>query len=76
MLGQPCPRRVVERGGLHFVQQLADHGADPHHLRGFVNEVLELAGLGPRRVVPGLAGQVGQPRGSRVAPSTGASSAG
>ena len=44
--GQPDPRRVVERGGLHFVQELLHHGADPHHLRGFVNEVLEPAGPG------------------------------
>ena len=56
--GQPCPRRVVERGGFHFVQELLHHGADPHHLRGFVHEILELAGLGAgpsgRRGLAGL----------------------
>ena len=38
-LAQPGPRGVVERGGAHLLEQLLDHRADPHHLRGLLDHV-------------------------------------
>jgi len=37
-LGQAGARGVVERGAAHLVEQLLDHRADPHHLRGLAHE--------------------------------------
>src|SRR5581483_4823685 len=29
---------LVQRGGLHLVQELTDHAADPHHLGGLLDQ--------------------------------------
>ncbi len=36
---EPVAAGLVERRGLHFLQQLPDHAADPHDLRGLLDQV-------------------------------------
>src|SRR5215217_143776 len=36
---QPVAAGVVERRGAHLLEQLLDHGADPHHLRRLFDEI-------------------------------------
>jgi hypothetical protein len=36
---QPVAAGVVERGRAHFLEQLFDHGADPHHLGRLLDKV-------------------------------------
>ena len=38
-LTQPAAARVVQRCGPDFFEQLLDHGADPHHLGGLLDQV-------------------------------------
>ena len=38
---EPVAAGLVERGGLHLLEQLADHAADPHHLGRLLDEVGE-----------------------------------
>ncbi len=37
---------VVQWRGLNFFQELADHGADPHHLGRLINEFVKVTSLG------------------------------
>ncbi len=50
-LAQPVAAGVVERCGAHFLEQLFDHGADPHHLGGLLDQVGQgaLVGVVARR---------------------------
>ncbi len=41
--GQPGPARLVDRRRLHLFEQLADHPADAHHLRGLLDELGDVA---------------------------------
>ena len=40
-LAQPVAAGVVERCGAHLLEQLLDHRADPHHLRGLLDQVCQ-----------------------------------
>ena len=44
-LSQPHPARLVQRGCLHLLQQLLDHAADTHDLRGLLDQVGEISGV-------------------------------
>ncbi len=55
-VAQPVAAGVVERCGPHLLQQLLDHGADPHHLRRLLDEI------GQRLDVAVLVGSAGDRR--------------
>ncbi|MEZ5192649.1 MAG: hypothetical protein R2734_09105 [Nocardioides sp.] len=40
---EASPAGLIEGSRLHLLQQLADHAADPHHLRRLLDQVGELA---------------------------------
>ena len=65
-LGQPAPRGIIERCRLHLFKKLPDHGADPHHLRRFVNQSLQAAAFGLAAVrLAGARNGLGRPAGLR-----------
>ncbi len=45
-LAQPVAAGVVQRSGPHLLEQLLDHRADPHHLRGLLDEVGQRLAVG------------------------------
>ena len=52
---QPLAARLVERGRAHLVEQLLDHRADPHHLRGLLDRLrVDLRGVRLDLATPGV----------------------
>ena len=45
-LSEPAPGSVIQGRRLNFLQELPDHGPDPHYLGRFIHQVLEAAPLG------------------------------
>ena len=55
---EPLPARLVEGRGLHLLEQLADHAADPHHLGRLLDQLGDaaLALPSPRPSPPAASG--------------------
>src|SRR5690606_14049609 len=64
-VAQAGAARLVERSGLHLLEELADHRADPHHLRGLLHQLGD-AGVVVVGLLAGLLDHGGRHRAHRL----------